>query len=167
MSSLFTLWALVLFVGIGCAVTGMAMARKRIRATLILNAVFLLLMGASFQIRAWSERFYDQRLDAVISSQIKDVAIGSIADVRGAGSPEARESALKIAEDAVRQEMRGATPAIRVVLISEILALILIVLGAVTLTLALTRPDILSTRVKRDNQTAKNSAPVAATGVDL
>ena len=166
MSSLFILWAVVFFVGVGCAIVGMVV-RKRVRTALILNATFLLLAGASFQIRAWSERLEYQRLDARSSSEVTDIVIGGIADARGARSPEARESALKVAEDAVRQETRGATPANGVVSLSEILALGLTVLGSVTLTLVLARPDILSTRVKRANQTAKNSALAAATGENL
>ena len=160
-SALFVLWIVVGAIGIGCAVAAAVIARKQIRAALVLNAVFILLMGASTEIRILGDRI-DPSRDAAAANAI---ATKNISIARGASSPEVRREALKTAEEALSLDTaKAASTNVRVSL-SEILALVWIALGSVHLTLALTRPDILSTRVKRE--TVKNSALVAATGVDL
>lgn len=150
--------------GVGCAVAGAAMAAKRTRLALILISLFLLMTGASAELRVWSDRVEDPSRDA---GKARAIAIESISIARGTHSPEMRERALKAAEDALNLDAVRADPVGQIFSINEIVALALITLGSVHLCMALTRPDILSTRIKRDNQTAQNSAPVAASGVDL
>ena len=157
-SPLFIMSILVGLVGAGCAVTGAVMARKRIRAALILNAVFLLLMGSSVQIRVWSDRLEDQRRDLHFGGEVKDIVIRSIAAARGASSPKAREEALKTAEEAVKLDTGGAAAG-GIVSLGEILALGSIVLGSVTLILALTRPDLLTRRIAKPVAASVESRP--------
>jgi len=163
-SPLIVISAVVGLTGVVCAVAGAAMAAKRTRIALILVALFLLMTGASAELRVWSDRLGGPSHDA---GEARAIAIESISIARSTRSPEMRERALKAAEDALNLDAVKAGPVGEVLSINEIVALALIVLGAVNLTLALTRPDILSTRVKRDNQTAKNSALAAATGENL
>ena len=164
---LLTVSTTFILIAVGCGVTGAVMAaRKRIRTALILNAILVLLMGVSTEVRVWSNRLEEQQ-NLRFGREGRAAALGSIAIARDASSPEVREEALKTAEEAVKLSFGEAAPANGDALLNEMVALGLFVLGSVTLTLALTRPDILSTRIKRDNQTAQNSAPVAASGVDL
>ena len=148
-SPLFIVSAVVGLIGVGCAITGAAIARKQIRAALILNAVFMLLMGTSIQVRIWSERLEDQRGDFQLTNEAKAVAMESIAIARSASSVEVREEALKTAERAARLDIGHADPAGGIVSLSEILALGSIMLGSVSLTLALTRPDLLTRRIAK------------------
>ncbi len=117
---------------------------------MVLVAMFWLLMGAGMQIQAWSNALEHRRASGEAIANAKTIALETLSIARNTKSPENRDQALGLTEDALRLIAPDLSdhpfPS------SQFMALINIVIGSVTLTLALTRPDILLTRRERSVQ---------------
>ena len=147
--------------GLVCLVASLLVRPKNVKSGLVLVAMLWLLMGAGMQLRVWSDELESQRA----TSKVQANAVELLSIARTTRWPENRDQALGLMETALRLLAPGESE--QRFPLTELMALISIVLGSVTLTLALTRPDILMTRRERDAQIIKNTAPVAASGVDL
>lgn len=156
---------------IGCIVASIALRSKRTQLSLILLGISFLLMGAGAEFRVWEDVVRGQRLiaeraheieviareDRAGAMQLQSIATESLAIARSTGSPEVREKALKLVEEAVNLNAQASAPAPasasshseRASVLGGISALVLVAAGCVMICLACVRPDLLTRRIAK------------------
>ena len=152
-------------VGLLCFIVGLWIRPIHVRPGLVLVAMFWLLLGTGMQLKAWGDELENRHAAADGANKAEAAAMELLSIARTTHSPENRDQALGLTKTAVRLLARDESE--RGFPLTELMALISIVLGSVTLTLALTRPDILLTRRERDAQIIKTTALAPQRGLSL
>jgi hypothetical protein len=158
MAPLFIAATVIGLAGLVCGVAGLVVRPRNVKRGMVLVAMFWLLLGVGMQVQAWDNALEHRRTSDESIAKAKALALETLSIARNTKSPENRDQALGLTEDALRliapDVSDHAFPS------SQLMALINIVIGSVTLTLALTRPDILLTRRERSAQIIGRGTPL-------